>query len=147
MRTVRRRFTDTPPPVEPFQQPRAPWTWRGEARTGAPRTLLSNHRDTVHVRRGSMVLKVGTLDWMLRLYQHSGVSTKDVLQQDCVVYDIDEWNQALSVAEWIEFVDLRRERVLRTDKRKAIMAKRTIQNGDSYRFAVPVSAFEPYERD
>lgn len=147
MRTVRRRFTETLPPVEPFQQPRAPWSWRGEAATGAPRTLLSNHRDSVHVRRGNTVLRVGTLDWMLRLYQHFGVSEKDVRQEECIVYDLDEWQHAMSVAEWIEFVDLRRERVLRTDKRKAIMAKRTLQDGDRYRFAVPVSVFEVHERD
>lgn len=147
MRTVRRRFTDTPPPVEPFQQPRAPWTWRGEATTGAPRTLMSNHRDSVHVRRGNTVLRVGTLDWMLRLYQHFGVSERDVRQEECIVYDVEEWQHAMSVAEWIEFVDLRRERVLRTDKRKAIMAKRSLKDGDHYRFAVPVSVFEVHERD
>lgn len=149
MRTVRRRYTEAEPipEIAPFQQPRPPWTWRGQAPTGAPRTLLSHHKDTITVQRGDRRYAVGKLDWMLRLYQHSGVTQKDARNEDYVLYDVDEWNRALGAAEWIEFVDTDREMVLRTDKKKAILSRRTVRNGEDYRFGVPITAFEAYERD
>jgi hypothetical protein len=140
MRVVERTVTKV-------NQPRPPWEWRGEWRTGAPRTLLSNYKDPVYVKRAGRMLRAGRLDWMLRLYQHVGVSERDVLRDGHVIYDPQEWAQVKDVADWLEYVDNRREVVFRISKKEAVMRKQYIVTDDGILTGIPLDAYTPHERD
>ena len=141
MRTVRRTIT------KQFQ-PRPPWTWREEYHAGAPRVCLSQHRDPVLLRRGEKVYQAGQWDWMLRLYQHVGVTASDVLRDGYVLYDPEvEWPLIREHADWLEYVDNRHEMVFRISKQEAITASRYLETPDGPRWAVALGAYSAHERD
>jgi hypothetical protein len=134
--------------VSRVEQPRPPWTWRPQFQKGAPRTCLSSHRDPVYLRYGGHVYKVGQQDWLLRLYQHSGVSESAVLWEGYVLYDLAaELPMIRSSIDWIEYVDKRREMVFRISKKEAVTAGRVIETPDGERFGVPLDAYTAHERD
>ena len=91
----------------------------GASGRGAPRVLLSNHKDPVTVPLGDTKFRVGMLDWMLRLYQHRGVTSKSVIQEldgeEYVCYLIDEWSKIEHVAHWLELVLDSEDTVCRID--------------------------------
>ncbi|MFE9525198.1 hypothetical protein [Streptomyces sp. NPDC006631] len=131
-----------------IQQPRPPWTWRPQFQKGAPRTCLSNHRAPVYLRYGGHVYRVGQLDWLLRLYQHVGVSDSAVLWEGFVLYDLDEEMPMIrSSIDWIEYVDNHREVVFRIRKKEAISAGRVIETPDGPRFGIPLSTYTAHEGD
>jgi hypothetical protein len=141
MRTAVRRITRV-------EQPRPPWTWRPEFHTGAPRTCLSSYRDPVYIRQGDHAFKVGQRDWLLRLYQHVGISDASVLWEGFVLYDLDQEVPLIrSSIDWIEYVDNRREVVFRIPKKEAVSAGREVETPDGLRFAVPLTAYTAHERD
>jgi hypothetical protein len=130
------------------EQPRPPWTWRSQFPQGAPRTCLSSHRDPVYLRYGGHVYKVGQQDWLLRLYQHSGVSDSAVLWEGYVLYDLEaELPMIRTSIDWIEYVDKRREMVFRISKKEAVTAGRVVETPDGERFGVPLSTYSVHERD
>ncbi|WP_130335100.1 hypothetical protein [Streptomyces sp. BK022] len=129
-----------------MEQPRPPWEWRNHFRAGAPRTCLTSHRDPVYVRRGEHVYKVGQFDWLLRLYQHVGVSEQSVRWEGYVLYDLDcEMPVIRLSSDWLEYVDNRREIVFRISKKDALAAGGEIETPDGVRFAVPLSAYSSHE--
>lgn len=131
-----------------IEQPRPPWTWRPEFRKGAPRTCLSSHRDPVYLRFGGHVYRAGQRDWLLRLYQHVGISDSAVLWEGYVLYDLDdELPMIRSSIDWIEYVDNRREVVFRIRKKEAIAAGRIIETPDGPRFGIPLSTYTAHEGD
>jgi hypothetical protein len=139
MRYVRRKATRT-------EQPRPPWEWRNHFRAGAPRTCLSSYRDPVYIRRGEHVFKVGQFDWMLRLYQHVGVSEQSVRWGEYVLYDLDYEIPVIRLStDWIEYVDNRREMVFRISKKEALAAGGEIETPDGPCFGVPLSAYSSHE--
>jgi hypothetical protein len=140
MRYVQRKATR-------LMQPRPPWTWREEWPTEAPRTCLSNHKVPVFVDRRGRGFMVGRLDYMLRLYQHMGISEQSAVQDGMVMYDAFEWDAVGHVAEWFEYVDNRREIVFRIGKREAVTSVRLIETDDGPRYGIPLSAYSAHERD
>jgi hypothetical protein len=129
-----------------MEQPRPPWEWRPSFRAGAPRTCLSSYRDPVYIRSGEHVFKVGQFDWMLRLYQHVGVSEQSVRWEGYVLYDLDYEIPLIRLStDWIEYVDNRREMVFRIPKKDALAAGGEIETPDGPRFAVPLSAYSAHE--
>ncbi|MER5754328.1 hypothetical protein [Streptomyces sp. NPDC002088] len=141
MRTVARVVTR-------IEQPRPPWEWRPAFRTGAPRTCLSSHRDPVYIRRGEGVFRVGQRDWLLRLYQHVGISDSAVLREGHVLYDLDDEMPFIrSSIDWLEYVDNHREMVFRIRKKEALAAGREVETPDGPRFGIPLSAYTAHERD
>lgn len=141
MRLVQRRITVRK------MQPRPPWTWRPEWPVDAPRTCLSSHRVPIYVDRSGKGYKAGSLDYMLRLYQHAGMSQQSVRQGEMVLYDAAEWEAVRHVAEWLEYVDNRREEVFRCDTKEAILRGRPMETDEGPRFAVPITAYQMHERD
>ncbi|MFJ6508628.1 hypothetical protein [Streptomyces sp. NPDC091879] len=134
--------------ISRIEQPRPPWTWRPQFRTGAPRTCLSSHRDPVHLRYGGHVYKVGQQDWLLRLYQHVGITDSSVLWEGYVLYDLDvELPMIRSSIDWIEYVDNRREVVFRIRKKEAVSAGREIDTPEGLRFGVPLDLYTAHEGD
>jgi hypothetical protein len=141
MRRVRRKVTHV-------EQPRPPWEWRNSFRAGAPRTCLSNYRDPVYVRQGDHLYKVGQFDWMLRLYQHVGVSEQSVRWEGYVLYDLDTEMPGIRLStDWIEYVDNHREMVFRISKKEALAAGGTVETPYGPRFGIPLSAYSSYEGD
>jgi hypothetical protein len=141
MRTVIRTVTR-------IEQPRPPWEWRPTFRTGAPRTCLSSHRDAVYVRRDGRVFKVGQFDWLLRLYQHVGISDSSVLREGHVLYDPDYEMPLIRLStDWIEYVDNHHEMVFRIRKKEALATGREVDTPDGPRFGIPLDAYTAHERD
>lgn len=141
MRRVQRKITRV-------EQPRPPWEWRPCFRTGAPRTCLTNHRDPVYVRRGDRSWRVGQRDWLLRLYQHVGVTESSLIWEGFVLYDPEqEWPLIQASIDWIEVVDNRHEIVFRIAKKEAVAAGREIETPDGLRIGVPLAAYSAHERD
>lgn len=141
MRRVQRTVTRV-------EQPRPPWEWRPHFRAGAPRTCLSSHRDPVYVRRGERPYKVGQRDWLLRLYQHVGITESSLFWEGFVLYDPEvEWPLIRSSIDWIEVIDNRRAMVFRISRKHAMQAAREVETPDGLRMAVPIDAYSAHEGD
>lgn len=139
MRHVRRKVTR-------MEQPRPPWEWRPCFQGGAPRTCLSSHRDPVYIRRDEHVFRVGQFDWMLRMYQHVGISDRAVRWEGYILYDLDHELPLIRLStDWIEYVDNRQEIVFRISKKEALAAGGEVQTPDGLRFGVPLSAYSSHE--
>jgi hypothetical protein len=94
------------------------------------------------------VRKVGQFDWLLRLYQHVGVSDQSVRWEGFVLYDLDFEMPLIRLStDWIEYVDKHREMVFRISKKEALAAGGEIETPDGPRFAVPLTTYTPYEGD
>ncbi len=141
MRRVQRTVTRV-------DQPRPPWTWRPCFRTGAPRTCLSSHRDPVYVRRGERAYKVGQRDWLLRLYQHVGITESSLFWDGHVLYEPgQEWALIRASIDWIEAIDNRRQRVFRISQKEAVQSAREVETPDGVRIAVPLAAYSVHEQE
>jgi hypothetical protein len=91
---------------------------------------------------------VGQFDWLLRLYQHVGVSEQSVRWEGYVLYDLDYEIPLIRLStDWLEYVDNRREMVFRISKKEALAAGGEVETPDGPRFAVPLSAYSSYEGD
>jgi hypothetical protein len=102
----------------------------------------------VFLRQGEHVFRVGQFDWLLRLYQHVGVSEQSVRWEGYVLYDLDYEIPLIRLStDWLEYVDNRREMVFRISKKEALAAGGEVETPDGPRFAVPLSAYSSYEGD
>lgn len=144
MRFVRRKVTR-------LQQPRPPWEWRPTASEGPPRVLLSNHKDLITVPLGEAHVVVGKLDWMLRLYQHHGATTRSALQEidgeTYVVYEGSEWERVEPVAEWLELVNRRTDTVCRTGIRSGRKYGCRIDLPRGKGWAVPLAIYSTHTQE
>lgn len=145
MRRVKRRFTKV-------WQPRPPWTWREEWHQAAPRTCLTHSRDEVLVTRAGRPLVAGVLDYVLRLYQHRGVTlqsaTTEIDGDLCALYDRDqEWEVIKYRVDWLELVDNTREICWRIPMRDARKYSRETVTANGQAIAVPLKHYTKHERD
>lgn len=145
VRLIRRKHTR-------LAQPRPPWEWRDTAERGAPRTLLSNHKNPVMVSLGDTRVTAGRLDWMLRLYQHQGATKQSKFWQDedgndYVAYFPDEWEKVRDVAEWLELVDTDHESVWRTGIRSARKYGHTTDTARGPMWVVPLEHYSSHESE
>jgi hypothetical protein len=84
---------------------------------------------------------VGQRDWLLRLYQHVGVTESSLIWGGFVLYDPEqEWPLIQSSIDWIEIV-------FRIAKKEAVAAGREIETPDGLRIGVPLAAYSAHERD
>jgi len=131
-------------------QPRPPWEWRETANKGAPRTLLSNHKNPVTVSLGGARVVAGQFDWMLRLYQHKGATKQSRFWQDesgsdFVAYFAEEWDRISEKACWLELVDPDTESVLRTGIRSARKYGTTADTARGPMWVVPLDLYSLHD--
>lgn len=144
MRLVRRKTTRR-------SQPRPPWDWKETAERGAPRVLLSNQKDPITVAYGDSRIRVGRLDWLLRLYQHKGVTKNSALQEIDgelhVCYEGEEWEKVRDVADWLELVNDSAESVCRTDMRSGRKYGHRIELARGPGWAVPLHHYSTHTQE
>lgn len=94
----------------------APWNIRQQD-SSQTRTLLTNHRDRfVYSSSDEAKYWLGDFDWLLRLYQHHGLSRMSVQQPGGVGYFESEWAFLTdSGCEWLEYVNRHDSAALRLD--------------------------------
>lgn len=121
----------------PLPQPRAPWTFRETWPDG--RTCLSNYTDDVRIQRGGKRLKTGRFDWMLRLYQHHGVTLQSAVVDGCVMYSREEWDYLCErQCCWLELVLPNLVTPLRTSFRTASLQGHRTTTVSGPHWAVPL---------
>lgn len=149
MRRVRRKYTAKTVPRR--YQPRAPWTFKGEYPTGAPRVCRSIVHWDVEMPGQSGMVTVGVIDTLLHLYSHWGLTPHSVLVKIddvwTILYDLEaEWPVVIDSGFWIEFVNDSQEFVARISREDAQRFGHQIEHGSRPKWAVPLNHYEIHRR-
>lgn len=141
MRTVARRLTYR------RMSRGAPWDFRGQD-SAQVRTLLTNMKDRYHYGAEGEEARfwLGSFDWLLRLYQHHGLSRASVQREEGICYFETEWEFLRERGcEWLEYVNRHNDTALRIDFPSALRYGSWVSTPRGSMWAVPREVYDVKE--